>query len=161
MKIRVFTDRQQMELLDGTGRLIRTYPVSTSRFGLGSVPDSNFTPLGQFRIVQKIGHGAPARTIFRSRRPVGMWDGGEAPEDYVLTRILWLDGVDEGNANTFSRYIYIHGTNQENLIGQAASHGCIRLANDDVVDLFDRVELGTPVEIRDWSPAPRLPQEFI
>ena len=160
MKIRVFTDRQEMELYDGSQR-VRTYPVSTSRFGLGSVPDSNFTPLGQFRIVQKIGHGAPARTIFRSRRAVGVWDGGEAPEDYVLTRILWLDGLEEGNANTFSRYIYIHGTNQETLIGQPASHGCIRLNNDDVVDLFERVELGTLVEILDLPPLSRRPQEFI
>ncbi len=148
-----------MELRDDRHQLVRTYPVSTSRFGLGSIPDSNFTPLGRFRIVQKIGHDAPERTIFRSRRPVGIWDGGEAPEDYVLTRILWLDGVEEGNANTFSRYIYIHGTNQETLIGQPASHGCIRLSNQDVVDLFERVELGTPVVIQDLPPPPA--QDFI
>ena len=153
--------RQEMQLLDDSGGKVRTYPVSTSRFGLGSVPDSNFTPHGRFRIVQKIGHGAPERTIFRSRRIVGTWDGGEAPEDYVLTRILWLAGQEEQNANTFSRYIYIHGTNHENRMGQPASHGCIRLTNADVVDLFDRVDLATEVVIGDLPFLETAPQEFI
>lgn len=159
MNIFISIPRQELELRDDDHHPVRTYPISTSRFGLGSIPDSNFTPLGRFRIVQKIGHDAPERTIFRSRRPVGIWDGAEAPEDYVLTRILWLDGVEEGNANTFSRYIYIHGTNQETLIGQPASHGCIRLSNQDVMDFFERVELGTPVVIQDLPPPPA--QDFI
>ena len=152
---------QEMQLLDDSGRKVQTYPISTSRFGLGSVPDSNYTPLGRFRIAQKIGHGAPERTIFRSRRAAGTWDGSEAAEDYVLTRILWLEGLEENNANTFSRYIYIHGTNQEDRIGQPASHGCIRLTNGDVVDLFDRVDLATEVVIGDLPTPQMAPQEFI
>ncbi len=149
MHLHVSIARQDLRLMDGTGRLLRQWPVSTSRFGLGSTPDSNYTPLGRFRIVQKIGHGAPERTIFRSRRSVGIWDGLPAPEDYVLTRILWLDGVEMANANTFARYIYIHGTNQEELIGRPASHGCVRMTNASVIELFDLVPLGTPVTIGD------------
>ncbi len=154
MKLRVSIAKQEMSLEDAAGQVQGRWPVSTSRFGLGSVPDSNFTPLGRFRIIRKIGHGTPERTIFRSRRVAGTWEGGPAPEDYVLTRILWLDGVDPENANTFSRYIYIHGTNQEELIGQAASHGCIRLTNAAVVELFDKVEIGTEVDIGDVPPLP-------
>lgn len=149
MKLEVSVAEQRLRLLDSDGSCRRSWVISTSRFGLGSEPGSNFTPLGKFRIVQKIGHGAPARTIFRSRKIAGHWDGSEAPEDYVLTRILWLDGMEEENANTFSRYIYIHGTNQEGLLGTPASHGCIRMANAEVIELFDEVELGTEVEIGD------------
>jgi len=152
MKLNVSIARQTMALIDREGTEVRTWPVSTSRFGLGSIPASNFTPLGRFRIVQKIGHGAPERTIFRSRLEVGQWDGTPAPEDYVLTRILWLDGLEAHNANTFDRYIYIHGTNQEEAIGQPASHGCIRMTNAAVVELFDLVETGTEVEIGDLPP---------
>ena len=161
MKLKVSIARQEMQLLDHDGHAVKTWPVSTSRFGLGSTPDSNFTPLGRFWIVQKIGHGSAERTIFRSRRQVGTWDGGPAPEDYVLTRILWLDGLEDGNANTFSRYIYIHGTNQEELIGQPASHGCIRLTNAAVVELFDWVEPGTEVEIGDVPSENLVPEHFV
>jgi L,D-transpeptidase YbiS len=160
MKLFVSMTRQEIELrLEN--KVVRVWPVSTSRFGTGSEPGSNFTPLGRFRIVQKIGHGAPERTIFRSRRVIGLWDGGPAPEDYVLTRILWLEGMEDHNANTFSRYIYIHGTNQEELIGQPASHGCIRMTNAAVIELFDLVELGTELEISDLpAPRPSL-EEFV
>lgn len=162
MRIKVSVSEQRLYLLDHTGGLLKTYPISTSRFGLGSEPDSNFTPLGRFRIVQKIGHGAPPGTIFRSRRAVGQWEPGqESAEDHVLTRILWLDGMEEGNANTFSRYIYIHGTNQEGRLGTPASHGCIRMANAEVIELFDTVELGTEVEIGDLPAAPGSLREFV
>lgn len=147
MKIHVSIAHQQLLWLGAQNQCLRSWPASTSRFGLGSVPNSHCTPLGRFRIVQKIGHSAPLRTRFRSRRPSGLWDGAANPEDCVLTRILWLDGLDADNANTFSRYIYIHGTNQEDLLGQPASHGCIRLANQAVAELFDLAELGTLVEI--------------
>jgi len=86
-------------------------------------------------------------TIFKSREPVGVWDGTESDEDMVLTRILRLHGLDAENANTMSRYIYIHGTNQEALLGQPVSCGCIRMSNKDVVDLYDRVEAGILVTI--------------
>jgi len=155
MKLSVSVASQEMSLVGSEGQSIRKWPVSTSRFGLGSEPGSHFTPLGRFRIVQKIGHGAPERTIFRSRVEVGTWDGHPATEDYVLTRILWLEGMEEHNANTFSRYIYIHGTNQEELIGHAASHGCIRMSNAAVVEVFDLVSPGTEVEIGDVPAPPR------
>jgi lipoprotein-anchoring transpeptidase ErfK/SrfK len=125
-----------------------TWLVSTSRFGLGFEEGSFRTPTGRFMIAEKIGEDAPAGMIFRSRLATGKVaeQGGE--EDLVLTRILWLEGLDPQNANTRQRYIYIHGTNQEHLIGTAASHGCIRLRNDDMIDLFDRVREGTHVEIK-------------
>ena len=150
-----------MHLLSDEGEIMKTWPVSTSRFGLGSIPNSNFTPLGRFRIAQKIGHGAPERTIFRSRLAMGQWDGTPAEEDYVLTRILWLEGMEEENANTFDRYIYIHGTNQEEAIGQPASHGCIRMSNAAVAALFDLVETGTQVEIGDVPPSGPDLKDFV
>jgi L,D-transpeptidase YbiS len=152
MKIEISVPHQTLRLYDGPS-LVREYPCSTSRFGLGSEPESNFTPLGKFRIAKMIGHDAPPRTIFKSRVVRGLWDGAPAEEDFVLTRILWLDGLEEHNANTRDRYIYIHGTNQEHLIGTPASHGCVRMLNDDVVDLFARVAEGTEVEILQSVPA--------
>lgn len=152
MRIEVSVPRQRLRLLDAADRLVQEYPCSTSKFGLGSVPGSNHTPLGRFRIGEMIGHGAEAGTIFRGRQPVGLWQGEPADDDYVLTRILWLDGLEPHNANTRDRYIYIHGTNQEKRIGTPASHGCIRLTNAGVIDLFNRVAPGTPVEIIDAPP---------
>lgn len=149
MKLEVSIAEQIMMLIDSSGELLKVWPISTSRFGLGTEPGSNHTPLGLFRIARKIGDGAPERTIFKSREVVGVWDGGEAPEDYVLTRILWLEGLEPDNANTFDRYIYIHGTNQESLLGTPASHGCVRMSNSDVVEVFDLVPEGTLVEIGD------------
>lgn len=90
----------------------------------------------------------PVGTVFKSRRPVKITKKELAAEDVIMTRILWLDGLDPGNANTHDRFIYIHGTNHEELIGQPASHGCVRMRSADLVELFDRVEIGTPVEIR-------------
>jgi L,D-transpeptidase YbiS len=149
LRIEISIPEQVLRLIDAdTGELVRTWPVSTSKYGLGSEEGSNRTPLGIFAIAQKIGHGAESGTIFRSREPAGMWLGGlPGDDDFVLTRILWLDGKQEHNANTHARYIYIHGTNQENLIGTPASHGCVRMRNLDVMDLFDRVDEGTEVVI--------------
>ena len=147
MKIKVSVPDQTLRLYEDAGALVREYPCSTSKYGYSSEADSNHTPLGRFRIAHMIGHEAAPRTIFKSRQVVGIWDGGPAYEDYVLTRILWLDGLEHHNANTRDRYIYIHGTNQEHLIGTPASQGCVRLSNSDVVDLFGRVEEGTEVEI--------------
>ncbi len=125
-----------------------TYPISTSKFGLGSEENSNRTPLGRFQIREKIGGDQPIRTIFKSRRPEGQWEpGAVVDDDLVLSRILWLDGLEPENANTYERYIYIHGTNQEELIGQAASHGCVRMRNIDMVELYDLIEPETPVFI--------------
>jgi lipoprotein-anchoring transpeptidase ErfK/SrfK len=139
--------RQILEMIEGEV-VTATWPVSTSRFGLGFEEGSFRTPTGRFRIAEKIGEDAPAGMIFRSRIATGKLaeQGGE--EDLVLTRILWLEGLDPQNANTRQRYIYIHGTNQEHLIGTPASHGCIRLRNNDMIELFDRVHEGTHVEIK-------------
>ncbi len=128
------------------------YPASTARKGAGSEPGSFKTPVGLFRIAEKIGAGAPPCTIFRSRLPVGIWPGalpdGISPgEDLVLTRILWLEGLEEQNANTYGRYIYIHGTNHESELGTPASCGCIRMSNRDIIELFDMVDEGTLVHI--------------
>ncbi len=147
MTITVSIARQMLRLADESGRVVRDYPCSTSKFGTGSESGSHRTPTGKFRIVRKIGQGAEAGTIFRSRVPVGLWRGEESAEDHVLSRILWLDGMEPHNASTIDRYIYIHGTNQESLIGTPASHGCVRLTNAAVIDLFQRVPEGTEVEI--------------
>lgn len=138
---------QRLELRAGNITLA-SYPVSTASAGVGSEPGSMRTPVGTFRISEKFGAGEPAGMIFRSRVPTGEFGTPEQSEDLVQTRILWLDGLDEQNANSHDRYIYIHGTNQESQLGQPASHGCVRMGNSDVIDLFDRVETGTLVFIQ-------------
>src|SRR5689334_13983101 len=123
MKIVVSVPDQMLRLYDDRGDFVREYACSTSRFGYSSEPGSNHTPLGSFRVAEMIGHGAEPGTIFKSRVPQGVWDGQPADNDHVLSRILWLEGTEEHNANTRDRYIYIHGTNQEGFIGTPASHG--------------------------------------
>jgi lipoprotein-anchoring transpeptidase ErfK/SrfK len=129
--------------------ILMTCEISTSKSGLGSIPGSNRTPTGRFRVAEKHGQHAPRGTIFKSRQPAGLWReaGPPGPDDLITSRILWLDGLEKHNANTFDRYIYIHGTNQEHLLGTPASHGCIRMKNDDVIRLFDQVSVGTGVGI--------------
>jgi lipoprotein-anchoring transpeptidase ErfK/SrfK len=128
---------------------IRTYPVSTSRFGIGTEQGSLKTPTGRFRVAEKIGGDTPAGTIFQSRVPLKPHDPRPPTEDLVMSRILWLDGLDEHNANTRERFIYIHGTKHEGKIGNPASCGCIRMRNADVVELFDLVDHDTPVIIEE------------
>lgn len=131
------------------GQCIREFVVSTSAKGMGFKENSNRTPVGRFRICEKIGDGEPSGTIFKSRIPTGVWAlGGNPDEDLVLTRILRIEGLEDRNANTFRRFIYFHGTNREDLLGSPASHGCIRLANDDMIELFDIVAPGDEVEVR-------------
>jgi len=128
---------------------LRSYPVSTSRFGLGTEEGSMKTPTGRFRIAEKIGGAAPSGTIFQGRVPLKPGEPLPPTEDLVISRILWLDGLEEHNANTRERFIYIHGTKHEDKIGSPASHGCIRMRNADVIDLFDLVDEDTPVVIRE------------
>ena len=131
------------------GRTIAAeFPVSTSMFGLGFQEGSYKTPTGRFRIARKIGGSAPLWTIFRARKNTGRKAKPGGDEDLVLTRILTLDGLDRQNANSLARYIYIHGTNQEHLIGQPASHGCVRLRNNDMARLYRMVTKGTPLRIQ-------------
>jgi hypothetical protein len=137
----------QMLLFFENGEEKKRWPVSTSRFGLGFEEGSFKTPTGRFVVAEKFGEGSPLWSEFKSRQPTGRIaaPGGEA--DGVLTRILWLDGLDEENANTRGRYIYFHGTNREDLIGTPASHGCVRLKNTDMVEVFDLVPEGAMVVI--------------
>ena len=145
-KIRVSVSRQCLELLED-GQIVRTFPVSTSAYGLGTEPGSSKTPLGRFIISEKFGDGAPPGMIFKSRESTGEFGTEEEDDDFVQTRILWLDGQEEHNANSHDRYIYIHGTNHESAIGQPASHGCVRMRNTEVVELYDLVDTGTEVVI--------------
>ena len=126
---------------------IRTYPVSTSRFGIGTEEGSFKTPIGRFCVAEKIGSDMPNGTIFVGRIPLEPDEVLPPTEDLVTSRILWLDGLDERNANTRDRFVYIHGTKHEDKIGAAASHGCVRMRNADVIELFEMVDEGTPVVI--------------
>ena len=145
ISLEVSVDEQRLDVFEAK-RLLRSYPVSTAAKGVGFGEGTFRTPLGRFRVQEKLGEGAPLGTVFRSRVPDGIWcPGAEVDEDLVLTRIIRLDGLDPDNANTMERCIYIHGTNREELIGSPASHGCVRLRNADMLELFEWVPLGTPV----------------
>ncbi len=132
--------REQLLTLKEGEMPIRTYPVSTSRFGIGTEEGSMKTPIGRFRVAEKIGDGLPGDTVFQSRLPLKADDPLPPTEDLVMSRILWLDGLDEHNANTRDRFIYIHGTKHEDKIGNPASHGCVRMRNADVIELFGLVD---------------------
>jgi len=154
VEIRVDVASQQLTLLGrppgGEPEVLARYPVSTSGFGLGSEEGSNRTPLGAFAVAERIGEGAAPGTVFSSRMPTGEvtpFASPGDPRDLVVTRILWLTGLEPHNANTLARYIYIHGTNHEETIGTPCSHGCVRMRNPDVIALFDRAPVGTPVFI--------------
>ncbi len=147
MQIRVHVPSQTLDLLDDSENLLRRYVISTSKYGLGPEPGSLKTPLGRFRVAEKIGEGAIPGEIFIGREPTGRCGVPEDPEDNVQTRIFWLEGLDPENANTRERYIYIHGTNAEPHLGTPASHGCVRMSNLDVIDLYNFAPVGTPVEI--------------
>jgi lipoprotein-anchoring transpeptidase ErfK/SrfK len=137
-----------------TEQLVKTYPISTSKYGIGNKTGTGKTPLGKHYIKNKIGDGAPERMIFKGRQSTGQLAeiNQEGVGDLVTTRIMWLKGLEPGinsgrGIDSYQRYIYIHGTAEENKIGQPASHGCVRMYNRDVIDLFERVREGTPVEI--------------
>lgn len=155
--IRVNVGEQKLYLLDGNGRIEREYPVSTSRYGTGNEQGSEKTPLGLHRIRTKIGGSMPVNMVFVGREPKGtpedFAERGEAlPQDVITSRILWLEGMEPGRnrggyVDSYNRYIYIHGTNEEDRIGTPASIGCIRMRNDDVIDLYRLVAEGTEVLI--------------
>jgi lipoprotein-anchoring transpeptidase ErfK/SrfK len=141
--------RDQTLTVTQDGGNLRSYPISSSRFGLGSEEGSMKTPLGEFQIAEKIGHDMPSGTIFKSRVPLQPEDPLPETDDWVTSRILWLDGLEEHNANTHDRFVYIHGTKHENRLGTPDSHGCIRMRNADVIELFQLVDEGTLVLIRE------------
>lgn len=143
----VSIDDQTLRVIDGD-ECIRQFSVSTATKGMGFMQDTYRTPTGRFQIATKIGEGAPSGTIFKKREPVGSWTPGDVIEgDLVLTRILQIEGLDADNANSIDRHIYIHGTNHEDKLGQPASWGCVRLANAEMIELFDMVDVGTELEI--------------
>ncbi len=149
---------QQLAII-GRGQIIRSYPVSTAKNGVGEQRGSECTPAGWHSIRAKIGSGLPLNSVFVGRRATGETYNDELgraypQRDWILTRILWLGGLEPGknrygDVDTCWRYIYIHGTPDESIIGLPASHGCIRMKNADVLDLFNRVEAGARVYIHE------------
>ena len=148
-RIVVSIPEQRLALLD-TGSLIATYPISTSKFAIGDFPGSRGTPLGELEIAKKIGGDAPSGMVFKDRRPTGEVLVPDAPgRDPIVSRILWLRGLEAQNANAYGRYIYIHGTAEERNIGKRASYGCIRMRSRDVIQLYDIVGPRARVTILD------------
>jgi hypothetical protein len=150
----------QQKLWFFAGEAAREYVVSTARAGVGCVADSLRTPLGLHRVAEKVGDAAPKGMVFKARVPTGrIWTEGPAPEDNLITtRILWLEGLEPGKnaghdaagrlVDTKARFVYLHGTNQASRLGTPNSHGCVLLSDEDILDLFDRAPVGTPVYLR-------------
>ena len=147
--------QQQLHCIDIEAENNRSYSVSTAENGLGNRLDSYQTPLGIHRICQKIGGGQPSGTVFVAREPAGRIasDLDNREQDEITSRILWLDGLEEGVNrggvhDTFARYIYIHGTSDEKRIGEPVSAGCIRMKNAEIIELYDQVLINDLVLIR-------------
>src|ERR1700741_1093073 len=156
-KIVISTRDQKLALLE-RGTLLATYPVSTSKFGLGDRPGSRSTPLGQLQIAEKIGDNAPPGTVFKDRLRTGEVVLANSPgRDPIVTRILWLRGLEAQNANAFGRGIYIHGTPEEWKIGSPASYGCIRMRSTDIIQLYNIVGVGAAVTIVNTPLASTVP----
>ena len=145
---------QNLELLEPNNSII--YQVSTSIYGPGELKNSHCTPIGKHIIRAKIGEGQPIGMIFKGRRPTGKIfnkkDNNQSG-DWILTRILWLSGLEIeknrlGGVDTMQRYIYIHGVPDHYKLGIPRSIGCVNMYNEDIIDLFNRVEVGTEVNIR-------------
>lgn len=156
--IKVSIRDQRLDLLDGE-RMVKSYSVSTAKNGPGETNGSECTPRGEHIIRAKVGAGAKPNTVFVKRRPTGeIFQKGDREKfpkrDWILTRILWLSGKEPGknrlgNVDTLRRYIYIHGCPDEDRMGVPSSHGCVKMRNVDVIDLFDRVPYGTRVLIEE------------
>lgn len=157
MTIEISLARQSLSLFDAAHRLLCRYPVSTGSRGPGEQRGSYCTPRGRHIVRARIGAGQPENTVFVGRRPSGEIYSPELAaafpgRDWILTRILWLSGCEPGRnrlgeVDTMRRYIYIHGCPDSAPVGIAASHGCIRMRNADIIDLFERVAPYTPVLI--------------
>jgi lipoprotein-anchoring transpeptidase ErfK/SrfK len=156
-KIEISLGDQSARLLDAGGRLVARYPISSSKHGAGERNGSLCTPRGMHIIRAKIGAGQPVNTVFVERRPTGEIYSPRLAlrhpgRDWILTRILWLSGCEVGfnrlgDVDTMRRYIYIHGSPDEAVMGQPGSIGCIRMHNNDLLDLFGRVAAGDEVRI--------------
>lgn len=157
MNININIESQTLDLLDYKGNSIKTYSISSARNGTGQASGSYCTPLGEHIIRAKIGAGMPENTVFVGRRPTGEVYTPQLSErfpnrDWILTRILWLSGKEVGfnrlgSVDTMRRYIYIHGSPDSVQMGRPGSIGCIRMRNADIIELFDLVPSGTPVNI--------------
>lgn len=157
MRIQISIQQQTLTLFDDFGGVKAKYSVSTASNGVGCEKDSGCTPLGSHIIRAKIGAGAAPDTVFVGRRSTGEICTPDLMaafpgRDWILTRILWLSGTEIGknrlgNVDTMQRYIYIHGSPDGTEMGEIGSHGCVRMRNADIVELFDLVEAGTPVLI--------------
>ena len=144
----IISVRDQKLMLLQNGAKVATYPVSTSMFGLGDFLGHMTTPLGYFAVAQKIGDHAPIGAVFHNRRFTGEILAPNAPgRDPVITRIIWLRGLEAQNAHAFDRCIYIHGTPQEKTIGRPASYGCIRMKSSDIAAVYNQLPLGSIVQI--------------
>ena len=149
MKLLVSVARQSMSLVNDAGVLIKEYPISTAKAGVGEISGSYQTPRGRHIIRAKIGAGQPENTVFVRRRPTGeLWTPELAEQhpgrDWILTRILWLSGCEPGfnrlgERDTMRRYVYIHGSPDNAEMGKPGSHGCIRMHNADIVELFEQI----------------------
>jgi len=145
----ISTRDQKLAVLD-RGTLLTTYLVSTSKFGLGDYSRSSRTPLGELEVAKKIGDNAPLGAVFKDRIRTGEIVAPNSPgRDPIVTRILWLRGREAQNANAFGRYIYIHGTPEERVIGRPASYGCIRMRSSDIIQLYNIVGVGAAVTVVD------------
>lgn len=153
----IISVRDQKLMLVQNGKRLAIYPVSTSKFGLGDSLGRMTTPLGFMQVVQKIGDRAPVGAVFHNRRWTGEVLRPNAPgRDPIVTRIIWLRGLETENLHAFGRCIYIHGTTEERLIGRPASYGCVRMRSRDIAALYDRIPLGAIVQIiPDHLPAPK------
>jgi lipoprotein-anchoring transpeptidase ErfK/SrfK len=144
----IISVRDQKLMLIENGAKVATYPVSTSKYGMGDFSGRMTTPLGFLQVAQKIGDHAPAGAVFHNRRFTGEILQPNSPgRDPVITRIIWLRGLEAQNAHAFSRCIYIHGTPEERFIGQPASYGCIRMKSTDITALYNQLPLGALVQI--------------
>lgn len=146
-RIEVSIDEQTLKVIEGN-ECIRLFQISTASKGMGFTLNSFRTPTGRFRVYEKIGDGEALNTIFKMRVPCGTWNPeNQTDTGLVLTRVIRIDGMDAENSNTLERNVYIHGTNREERIGSPASMGCICLRNDEMVELFEMVEVGADLEI--------------
>jgi lipoprotein-anchoring transpeptidase ErfK/SrfK len=144
----IISVRDQKLMVVRNNSRVAVYPVSTSKYGLGDFWGRMTTPLGYLQVAQKIGDHAPAGAVFHNRRFTGEVLRPNAPgRDPIITRIIWLRGLEPQNAHAFRRCIYIHGTPEERLIGRPASYGCIRMKSKDVTALYNQVPLGALVQI--------------
>jgi len=160
----IISVKEQKLMLMADGARVATYPISTSKFGVGDDWGHMTTPLGFLQVAEKIGDHAPVGAVFRNRRFTGEILKPNAPgRDPVITRIIWLRGLQAENAHAFSRCIYIHGTPEERTIGRPASYGCIRMKSRDVAELYAQLPIGAVVEIvKDRLPnVPKAPDGTI